>query len=41
VNLETNKAIARGYLHELVNMGNLGAFDTISPKMSRSHERNP
>ena len=28
MNLETNKAIARGYLHELVNKGNLEAFDT-------------
>jgi steroid delta-isomerase-like uncharacterized protein len=27
MNLETNKAIARGYLHELVNNGNLAAFD--------------
>jgi steroid delta-isomerase-like uncharacterized protein len=28
MNLETNKAIARGYLHEFVNKGNLAAFDT-------------
>ncbi len=28
MNLETNKAIARGYLHELVNKGNLAVFDT-------------
>ncbi len=27
MNLETNKAIARGYLHELVNKGNLAVFD--------------
>jgi steroid delta-isomerase-like uncharacterized protein len=28
MNLDTNKAIVRGYLHELVNKGNLAAFDT-------------